>query len=223
MSHDYLHSYLKHCLEHKVITVMNDYINNKNCSYPWHVIFFLTLPPWKKKKHAPSHLCFAWVVQQKFLSKDSAFVQLNEQLLYVIQGSTVSSSCPESSLDSTFTEGFGMFTRAVGSRFCFCLPAVCLCPVPVRKPNAANCSADTPAFVLFRDVGPVCFRFPGPSLDFQNASYAPGAWYLWITKVSKFYIWNIKLVTCQHFHYNRDWVKQYCFWAMYRVIRQVIL
>lgn len=122
-------------------------------------------------------------------------MQLKEQLLYVIQGSTFSSSCPASSLDSTFTEVFGIFARAFRSRFCFCLPAVCLCPVPVRKPNAANCSADTPAFVLFRDVGPVCFCFPGPSLDFQKASYAPGAWYLWITEFSKFYVWNIKLVT----------------------------
>jgi hypothetical protein len=122
-------------------------------------------------------------------------MRLKERLLYVIQGSTFGSSCRGSSLDSSFTEVFGMLTCAFGSRFRFCLPAVCLCPVPVRKPNAANCSADTPAFVLFWDIGPVRFCFPGPSLDFQNASYAPGAWYLWTTKFSKFYIWNMKLVT----------------------------
>ena len=57
MSHDYLHSYLKHCLEHKVITVMNDYINNKNCSYP-DMRFFSYLTSIKKNTHH-SHLCFA--------------------------------------------------------------------------------------------------------------------------------------------------------------------
>jgi hypothetical protein len=102
-------------------------------------------------------------------------MQLTEKLQRVIQGSMVGSSRPASSLDSSFTEVFGMSTCAVGSRFCFRLPAVCLCPVPVRKPSAANCSAETLAFVLFRDIGPVRFCFPGTSLDFQKTSYAPGA------------------------------------------------
>lgn len=135
-------------------------------------VFFFTLPPCRKENMY--HHIFAsleYFNERKFLSKDNAF----KQLLYIIHCSTVGSSCPGSSLDSSFTEVFGMFTCAFGSRFCFRLPEVCLCPVPVRKPNAANCSADTPAFVLFRDIGPVYFCFPGPSLDFQKASYAPGA------------------------------------------------
>lgn len=215
VSHHYLHSYLKHCLEHKVITVMNDYINNKNCSYPdmW---FFSYLTSIKKKKTCTITPLLCLNSSRKFLSNDNAFTQLTEQLLYIIQGSMVGSSCPGSSLDCTFTEVFGMFTRAFGSMFCFCLPAVCLCPVADRKPNAANCSADTPALVLFRDIGPVCFCFPGPSLDFQNASYAPGAWYLWIRTFSKFFIWNIKLVTDD----SRLSLQQYCFWAPYRIINK---
>jgi hypothetical protein len=140
-------------------------------------------------------LCLSTSTKESFYQKTMPLSNLKSNCCMLIQGSVVGSSCPGSSLDSSFTEVFGMFTRAFGSRFCFRLPEVCLCPVPVRKPNAANCSADTPAFVLFRDIGPVCFCFPGPSLDFQKASYAPGAWYLWITKFSKFYTWNIKLVT----------------------------
>ena len=69
MSHDYLHSYLKHCLEHKVITVMNDYINNKNCSYP-DMRFFSYLTS-IKKKHAPFTplLCLSSSTKESFCQK----------------------------------------------------------------------------------------------------------------------------------------------------------
>lgn len=98
----------------------------------------------------------------------------NMEMLGVSQGSVISSSLSGSSLDSSFIEVSGMSTCAIGSNICLCLPDVRLCPVPVRKPIAANCSADT----LFRAVGPKRLFFSVPSLDFQKASYAPGAWYL---------------------------------------------